>query len=250
MTSKERDLTEYLGKDRDELRGIIGERDAEVDRLNRELDARPAYLDGLSIDQWRAHAKAGWAMYAARTTPEPLSGHADIMAVLDLVEGKCPICEGTDLHSATINGSEGVNCCECDWGSTYKGLRERALRASQPPSLLREVAAIAYDTSKAAEDRIRDIQDLWEGATAPPDQARNHLRTLVDAVAHMRVPQTMADAALQVSVTLGPALRAAQEYLSATPTKSCEACRATTVDDCYFSEDPPANCAHRPAAGE
>jgi hypothetical protein len=43
-----------------------------------------------------------------------------------------------------------------------------AQRASQPPSLLREVAAIAYDTSKAAEDRIRDIQDLWEGATAPP----------------------------------------------------------------------------------
>jgi hypothetical protein len=39
-------------------------------------------------------------------------------------------------------------------------------RPAQPPSLLREVAAIAYDTSKAAEDRIRDIQDLWEGATA------------------------------------------------------------------------------------
>lgn len=39
-------------------------------------------------------------------------------------------------------------------------------RASQPPSLLHQIAALAYDTSKAAEDRIREMQDLWEGSTS------------------------------------------------------------------------------------
>ncbi|HEY0684681.1 MAG TPA: hypothetical protein VGD45_20260 [Steroidobacter sp.] len=36
-TSKERDLSEYLGKDREELRSILGERDAEIERLQEQL---------------------------------------------------------------------------------------------------------------------------------------------------------------------------------------------------------------------
>lgn len=43
-------------------------------------------------------------------------------------------------------------------------------QASQPPSLLRQIAALAYDTSKAADDRIREIQALWEGAGSPPNK--------------------------------------------------------------------------------
>lgn len=40
------------------------------------------------------------------------------------------------------------------------------------------------------------------------------LRSLADAVGHMRVPQTLAEAALQVSVTIGPALAHARELLA------------------------------------
>lgn len=46
------------------------------------------YLDGLTIDQWRAHAKAGWAMYAAAkegatsTPPDAdTDDHADSCAI-------------------------------------------------------------------------------------------------------------------------------------------------------------------------
>lgn len=37
------------------------------------------------------------------------------------------------------------------------------------------------------------------------------------------------------------------EWKAETKTVVCERCRATKADDCYFAEDPPANCAHRPA---
>jgi hypothetical protein len=44
-TSKERDLSEYLGKDREELRAIIGERDAEIERLTRNCgEVAAAYV--------------------------------------------------------------------------------------------------------------------------------------------------------------------------------------------------------------
>ena len=43
----------------------------EIERLQRELADRPALLDGLSIQQWKEHAKAGWKMYAARAENEP-----------------------------------------------------------------------------------------------------------------------------------------------------------------------------------
>jgi hypothetical protein len=43
--SKERDLSEYLGKDREELRAIIGERDAEIERLTRNCgEVAAAYV--------------------------------------------------------------------------------------------------------------------------------------------------------------------------------------------------------------
>lgn len=39
------------------------------------------------------------------------------------------------------------------------------------------------------------------------------------------------------------ALSAAENLSRPAPTKeACKPCRATTADDCYFSEDPPANC--------
>jgi len=49
------------------------------------------------------------------------------------------------------------------------------------------------------------------------ERVRGALQSLTDAVAHMRVPQTLADAALQVTVTIGPALKHAQEILADTP---------------------------------
>jgi ribA/ribD-fused uncharacterized protein len=83
--------------------------------------------------------KQGWQDGASEAT-ELLTSAGEPDAVDD--DHVCGVCEGTQRGT-----------CGC---------------TTPPPSLLREVAAIAYDTSKAAEDRIRDIQDLWEGATAPP----------------------------------------------------------------------------------
>jgi hypothetical protein len=51
----------------------------EIERLQRELADRPALLDGLSIQQWKEHAKAGWKMYAARAENEPSAG-AQVLA--------------------------------------------------------------------------------------------------------------------------------------------------------------------------
>lgn len=42
--------------------------------------------------------------------------------LLALVLGKCPACKGEDLHSAVIDGHEGVSCCECPWGVSYTQL--------------------------------------------------------------------------------------------------------------------------------
>lgn len=53
---------------------------------------------------------------------------------------------------------------------------------------------------EAAEERMREAE-----AT---------LQVLADAVGHMRVPQTIAEAALQLTVTLGPALARARAFLS------------------------------------
>jgi hypothetical protein len=46
---------------------------------------------------------------------------------------------------------------------------------------------------------------------------RTVLQKLVDAVGAMKVPQTLADAALQINVTLGPAYLAAKAALAAQP---------------------------------
>lgn len=104
----------------------------EIDRLQRELADRPALLDGLSIQQWKAHAKAGWKMYAARAENEPCAECAEKEAELERRQAKI-------------------------------------MRTAQPRALLRQISALAYDTSKSADDRIREIQALWEGATPPPD---------------------------------------------------------------------------------
>jgi hypothetical protein len=53
----------------------------EIERLQRELADRPALLDGLSIQQWKEHAKAGWKMYAARAENEPAVRHCNHGAI-------------------------------------------------------------------------------------------------------------------------------------------------------------------------
>jgi hypothetical protein len=148
--------------------------------------------------------------------------------------------ERTGQPPKPIQGSDLVTDHDRGYAEGYSDAR-----ASQPPSLLREVAAIAYDTSKAAEDRIRDIQDLWEGATAPP--SGDHPYFIRGArEGWMRAAVFYVDLCAEANSDIC----AERDRRWPTPTKSCEACRATTVDDCYFSEDPPANCAFRATAGE
>lgn len=61
-------------------------------------------------------------------------------------------------------------------------------------------ARLMRERAEAAEERMREAE-----AT---------LQVLADAVGHMRVPQTLAEAALQLTVTLGPALARARAFLS------------------------------------
>lgn len=110
-----------------------------------------------------------------------------------------------------------------------------------------EVLSLLLDTQR---DRIKELeeansqlmQDLLKGSiriaeaekrsAQPPNDALAHLQALTTAVEHMRVPQTMNDAALLIHITLGPVLQRAQEYLRAHSTKEgdgyghCPECRA------------------------
>ena len=54
-------------------------------------------------------------------------------------------------------------------------------------------------------------------AQAQMRDALAQLEALTSAVERMRVPQTMADAALQITMTLGPAVRNAREFLNGAP---------------------------------
>lgn len=42
--------------------------------------------------------------------------------LLKVVQGECPVCGQSDLHSAELDGQAAVSCCECDWISTYAAL--------------------------------------------------------------------------------------------------------------------------------
>lgn len=46
----------------------------------------------------------------------------DLMA---LVEGKCPECGHDDMHSAQVDGKEGISCCNCAWARSYESIRSQ-----------------------------------------------------------------------------------------------------------------------------
>lgn len=49
-----------------------------------------------------------------------------IRKLLSLVEGKCPVCGGDDLHRAEVFGRDGISCNSCPWGISYEQLRADA----------------------------------------------------------------------------------------------------------------------------
>jgi ribA/ribD-fused uncharacterized protein len=331
---------DYIDADRGpaSFKRIVG---AEIERLSKKLsaalqdlqEARAAHEPGASDELYALLVRRGYAQHEAH----------EIANMTARIEAGQP---APRLHLSE------EECAE---------LARPNAQASQPPSLLREVAAIAYDTSKAAEDRIRDIQDLWEGATAPPsagpltldtdsqvffyeqdhyylsnfsafrlrwdgidfdtsEHAYHWEKFKISGVDTSRVGRLIygarsAHEAFKIAEALKGERRAdwdsvkvdamrrilrekarQHEYVrrklletgarqlienswrddywgwgekrdgqnmlgklwmeiraelhGSSQTKSCEACRATTADDCYFSEDPPANCAFRATAGE
>jgi hypothetical protein len=125
---------------------LIAEAADEVERLQRENTALRNLADNLRPGPISEALAGSMADEYRRAGIEP-----------------CPDCDPYCHCFKPVESMDSDLVC----GNCGKPFHE-AQRASQPPSLLREVAAIAYDTSKAAEDRIRDIQDLWEGATATP----------------------------------------------------------------------------------
>lgn len=51
------------------------------------------------------------------------------------------------------------------------------------------------------------------------NECRAHLQAVTNVLAHSRVPQNMKEAALQVTITIGPILKTAQDYLAKHPVK-------------------------------
>lgn len=57
-------------------------------------------------------------------TDHELQQKRRIEQLLKLVQGECPVCGQSDLHSAELDGQAAVSCCECDWISTYAALAD------------------------------------------------------------------------------------------------------------------------------
>jgi ribA/ribD-fused uncharacterized protein len=162
----ERDVIEQMQHYVNHVEAMTAEGLHSKSDIAAELAHRDIVIERLQLELASAHtAVEGWRQL--RTVPEPGKSRGNLLRdetsqweVQTESEGNpCVPC-----HARVVGG---VLCRWWGDGNPPSGV-ELIDRASQPPSLLREVAAIAYDTSKAAEDRIRDIQDLWEGATAPP----------------------------------------------------------------------------------
>jgi len=58
-----------------------------------------------------------------RAPAQPPSAVSEALELLKLAQGICPACSGTDLHSALIEGTDGVSCFDCDWGKSYAALQ-------------------------------------------------------------------------------------------------------------------------------
>lgn len=125
----------------------------------------------------RKFAETDWQQIARERTADVAKADAEIERLKSVIRGKTFITPtapepcGEPVAWVPVhprNGPLWANCIPTKDSPhpAHYPLKPLYERPAQPPALLRELAAIAYDTSKAAEDRIRDIQELWEGATA------------------------------------------------------------------------------------
>lgn len=69
-------------------------------------------------------------------------------------------------------------------------------------------------TATSLDDEIEARERTLASLAQENEQLRKALRSLCDAVGNMRVPQTIADAGLQLTVTIGPALEHARRALT------------------------------------
>lgn len=80
---------------------------------------------------------------------------------------------GTFVHAESLRASQPP--CGCQPGRTPDWIRQKCGCLPAPPPSpapwLRQISTVAYDTSKSADDRIREIQALWEGAEQPPPES-------------------------------------------------------------------------------
>lgn len=90
---------------------------------------------------------------------------------------------------------------------------------------MQDVRLMAGEGPLSAKDTLAGVNAhlrMLHRRTAPPSPApageverlREALTVLTNAVANMRVPQTVEDVALQVTITIGPALEAARAALN------------------------------------
>jgi uncharacterized protein (DUF983 family) len=56
-------------------------------------------------------------------------GYCDLKQIsrdlMMLVDGRCPECHKDQLHSAHVDGKEGISCGACDWSTSYEALRSK-----------------------------------------------------------------------------------------------------------------------------
>lgn len=97
------------------------------------------------------------------------------------------------------------------WAETTKELRQQLVEATERAEAAE--TSVAFDKVTCLMMRNRGLEEQLAKAQARAHTQRDILTSLVTVVGEMKVPQTMAAAALQIFI-VGPILKRAQDFLS------------------------------------
>jgi hypothetical protein len=155
------------GDDNARADGSIDARISEEGEFTKPLYAQPYYLDGLSIHQWREHAKNGWKMYEQRAGQPPEALRAVVQAVVDW---------NTKYPSSRIYGEGSIRRIAAEMDVIFDQAK-KALAGATPPPFLDELKLLLEHGKECHEKwnlrgAIIDALMLIEKHT--PTKGENH----------------------------------------------------------------------------
>lgn len=135
---------------------LMSEWGREIERLTRELEQRPVYLEGLSIQQWKERAKKGWEMYERRAAETPAPASKELL--------NCPFCgceswmhaDGTAFNDGRIGyrvECEGTcHAMTCYWHERADAVKHWNQRQPSETSACRNMVTLnGYQLKEALE---------------------------------------------------------------------------------------------------